>query len=75
MFKKERKWRDIESEPARRLGGRMRRSKQQLDLRENAIEAYLDVETMLLLKIIEINKEAEKIVREARFKAYDELCS
>ena len=75
MVKKERKWRDIERQLTRRLGGRMRRSKQQLDLRENAIEAYLDVETMLLLKIIEINKEAKKIVREARFKAYDELCS
>ena len=53
----------------------MRRSKQKLDLRENAIEAYLDVETLSLMKIIEINKEAKKTVREARFKAYDELCS
>ena len=60
MFKKERKWRDIESEPARRLGGRMRRSKQQLDLRENAIEAYLDVETMLLPKIIRDKQGSKK---------------
>ena len=76
MVKREReRERERESYQLGRLGGRMRRSKQKLHLRENAIEAYLDVETLSRMKIIEINKEAKKTVREVRFKAYDELCS
>ena len=56
--------RERERERERRLGGTVRKSKQQYRslprCRDNALE-----------KIIVINKEAKKTLQEARFKAYD----
>ena len=43
----------------RRLNGRIRRSKQQL-VKEKAIETYLNVKTMLLMKIIKYQRGMQK---------------
>jgi hypothetical protein len=58
----------------REFGGGMRRFKQQLDFKKISIEAYLDVETMLLVKNIKWQRGKQKRLSkrlDLTFKAYD----